>query len=282
MSERFSSSIIPSLFELSQQSVSKVLERFAAQQAQKAQAAAPQGESGPVRNLGSSILTVIDGTCGNGQDTLFMAQTMAQLANTQPFAWQVLAFDVQEEALERARIRLTEAGLLKHVLYIHDGHEHLVRYLGDNPGGDLPDVLPNVLPDVLPDTSPGTSPDVLPGASDDTQDNALGQRVAPAGTSGSWPVAVAMYNLGFLPGGDRTLVTRKETTLISLSAALNALAPGGLLVVHAYGGHPGGRDEAEAVEAWFCGLDSALATVVRYTVCNKPRNPETLYLAEKL
>ena len=93
--------------------------------------------------------------------------------------------------------------------------------------------------------------------------------------------AVVMYNLGFLPGSDKQVVTRTETTLLSLAAAVEALAPGGLLSVHAYGGHPGGLEELQAVDVWFRGLDSGAADTARYEFCNKARNPETLYLAAK-
>ena len=44
---------------------------------------------------------VVDATMGNGHDTLFLAQ----------LAKQVYAFDIQEQALEKTRKRLVEAGL---------------------------------------------------------------------------------------------------------------------------------------------------------------------------
>ena len=67
-------------------------------------------------------------------------------------------------------------------------------------------------------------------------------------------VRVVMFNLGYLPGGDRQRTTAAITTLAALQQALLFLAPGGLLSVMAYTGHPGGREEAEAVKAWAYGL----------------------------
>lgn len=93
--------------------------------------------------------------------------------------------------------------------------------------------------------------------------------------------AVVMYNLGFLPGSDKRLTTRSDTTIVSLSAAAAALLPSGLLCVHAYGGHPGGLDELRAVEAWCAALSFDEWVVGRYDICNKVRNPESLFLAEK-
>jgi hypothetical protein len=58
------------------------------------------------------------------------------------------------------------------------------------------------------------------------------------------------FNLGYLPGGDKTLVTRPQTTLAALDAAAVLLRPGGLLSVLVYVGHPGGTAEHAAVRVW--------------------------------
>lgn len=81
----------------------------------------------------------------------------------------------------------------------------------------------------------------------------------------SGPVAAAMFNLGYLPSGDKTLVTRPETTVAALDAAWELLrAPGGILSVVIYPGHAGGRDESLVVEAWFSRLDPAQHRTLRH------------------
>ena len=60
-----------------------------------------------------------------------------------------------------------------------------------------------------------------------------------------------MFNLGYLPGADQSCITKTASTLIALDAAVNYLAPGGVLTVVVYPGHPGGREEATAVREWF-------------------------------
>ncbi|MEX1025612.1 MAG: class I SAM-dependent methyltransferase [Planctomycetota bacterium] len=61
----------------------------------------------------------------------------------------------------------------------------------------------------------------------------------------------ALFNLGFLPGGSREVVTRSDSTLRAIDAALAVLRPGGRIVVTSYVGHPGGRREATALlRAW--------------------------------
>lgn len=48
------------------------------------------------------------------------------------------------------------------------------------------------------------------------------------------------FNLGYLPGGDKGMITRSETTLLALEAAKRILMPGGLISLVVYVGHPGG------------------------------------------
>lgn len=67
------------------------------------------------------------------------------------------------------------------------------------------------------------------------------------------PTAI-MFNLGYLPGGDRRLITRPASTLRALEAALTLLAPGGILSVVAYPGHPGGAGELAALQTWLTTL----------------------------
>ncbi len=74
-------------------------------------------------------------------------------------------------------------------------------------------------------------------------------------------VAAVMFNLGYLPGGEKTLVTRTETTLAAIKAAFELLEPAGLLTVIAYPGHPGGREETEALTAFFHQLSATNARV---------------------
>lgn len=66
-------------------------------------------------------------------------------------------------------------------------------------------------------------------------------------------VAAVMFNLGYLPGGDKRLVTQPDTTLRALDSASRVLGPAGLLSVIVYPHHPGGHAEAEAIAQWIAG-----------------------------
>lgn len=63
-------------------------------------------------------------------------------------------------------------------------------------------------------------------------------------------VSAILFNLGYLPFGDKSLVTTPETTLPALDASLQLLKSGGLLSVLVYAGHLGGETEATAVQNW--------------------------------
>lgn len=63
-------------------------------------------------------------------------------------------------------------------------------------------------------------------------------------------VAAVMFNLGYLPGGDKTLITQAETTVAALDQALSLLRPGGLLSLLLYRGHAGAQGEWDAVSGW--------------------------------
>jgi predicted O-methyltransferase YrrM len=65
---------------------------------------------------------VLDGTAGNGNDTEFLARIVGEQG-------QVLAFDIQPEAISSARARLTLAGLHSRVRLIQESHESLSRYV---------------------------------------------------------------------------------------------------------------------------------------------------------
>lgn len=65
-----------------------------------------------------------------------------------------------------------------------------------------------------------------------------------------------MFNLGYLPGADKSLITRVETTLQAVEAGSRLLLKGGVMTVLAYPGHPGGDVEADELQAWCQTLDT--------------------------
>ncbi len=95
------------------------------------------------------------------------------------------------------------------------------------------------------------------------------------------PVTAAMFNLGYLPGGDRSIVTRPETTLQGLAAALQLLKSGGLATLVIYPGHEGGAKEKKALLDYCCTLDSEEFRVIYTRLLNCSGNPPELLAVKK-
>lgn len=131
---------------------------------------------------------VIDATCGNGKDTLLLAQLVGASGH-------VFAFDIQEDACQRTNENIANAGLQARATIHHTSHEFMANLV-------------------------------------------------------STPIAVIVFNLGWLPGGNRTIITRPETTIAALESSLPLLQPAGLLIITCYPGHDGGRLETEQVVNW--------------------------------
>lgn len=74
-------------------------------------------------------------------------------------------------------------------------------------------------------------------------------------------IKAVMFNLGYLPGSDKSVITHRESTLQALDAVLSHLVPGGVISIIAYRGHSGGQDESRAVSDWSSRLDKANYTV---------------------
>lgn len=67
-------------------------------------------------------------------------------------------------------------------------------------------------------------------------------------------IKAIMFNLGYLPGADKTIITKSETTLEAIRQSLDLLAPGGLITLVLYLGHEGGAEEAETVLSFAASL----------------------------
>lgn len=142
--------------------------------------------------------TAVDATAGNGHDTLWLAQQTGSNGC-------VFAFDVQNEAIENARIRLKEASSEKHVQLINDCHSNLSKH------------LPKDL-----------------------------------------QIDAAVFNLGYLPGSDQSIITRPNTTIDALKECLKRLKPKGILSVVLYPGHDGGTNETTEILDWIQQLDQKI------------------------
>ncbi len=66
-------------------------------------------------------MTAADATCGNGNDTVFLAKRVGPDGR-------VFAFDIQKEAIEAAKALAAKEGLTN-ITFIHDGHENIKAHI---------------------------------------------------------------------------------------------------------------------------------------------------------
>ena len=81
-------------------------------------------------------------------------------------------------------------------------------------------------------------------------------------------ISGAIFNLGYLPGGDKTIVTYPETTIKAIKGCLAHLCHNGVVIVVAYYGHPGGEREKNTVLEFGSQLDQKRYSVLKYSFLN--------------
>lgn len=163
---------------------------------------------------------VVDATCGNGQDTLLLAELVGRDGR-------VWAFDVQEEALVKTKERLTTGGVEERVELLHAGHERLEEFVAG-------------------------------------------------------PVKAVIFNLGYLPTGDREIKTTVETTLLALEQAKKLLLPSGIILIAVYTGHEGGGEEWLAVKGWAESLSPHEFNAWQSRQLNRSERAPFLVVVEKM
>lgn len=95
------------------------------------------------------------------------------------------------------------------------------------------------------------------------------------------PIKAAIFNLGYLPKTDKSVVTKADATLTALDALTNQLVVGGRIAIMIYYGHEGGMEEKDAVIKWTSSLPQKNWEVTSYAPLNQIHTPPILVLIEK-
>lgn len=164
--------------------------------------------------------TALDGTAGNGHDTVFLAEAVGHRGK-------VWAFDVQQQAIEQTKARLMAENLLSRVNLVHDSHQYIERHIRQG-------------------------------------------------------LDAAVFNFGWLPGGDKNITTSADSSLAALNSTLLLLNPNGIVVAVLYPGHDSGRVEAAAIEAWAQSLLQQEFAVLKYHFINRQNHPPYVLAIQKL
>ncbi len=162
---------------------------------------------------------VADFTMGNGNDTLFLSESVGPTGR-------VYAFDIQEAALESTERRLKEAGAPENYTLICASHHRAKEFIKE-------------------------------------------------------PIIAGMFNLGYLPGsGKKSVTTMRETTMPAVEAAIELLAPDGVLIVAVYPGHTEGELEGEMLREYFKSTSRFKICPTEIHILNSPTSPY-FFLVEK-
>jgi len=89
-----------------------------------------------------------------------------------------------------------------------------------------------------------------------------------------------MFNLGYLPGSDKSIITQTKSSLLAVKQSINLLDSLGIITIAAYPGHSGGDIETDAIKQWSEQLATDKYTVKTIFSSDKDTAPR-LYIIQK-
>jgi len=94
-------------------------------------------------------------------------------------------------------------------------------------------------------------------------------------------IKAAIFNLGYLPKSDKTLITLPATTRQALDTLLKHLSDKGRIVLVSYYGHTGGKEELTMLDHYCQNLPQEQYNILRYQFINQKNAPPILFCIEK-
>ncbi|CAH0346803.1 class I SAM-dependent methyltransferase [Bacillus sp. CECT 9360] len=94
-------------------------------------------------------------------------------------------------------------------------------------------------------------------------------------------ITAAVFNLGYLPGGDKTIATKADTTISAIEQLLEIMAHEGIIVLVIYHGYPQGADERDSLLHYVSNLPQEQAHVLQYSFINQINHPPFIIAIEK-
>ena len=94
-------------------------------------------------------------------------------------------------------------------------------------------------------------------------------------------IKAGVFNLGYLPGGDKSLTTLHETTLVAVDKAIELLDDDGIVLIAVYPGHAEGAVEGKMLLEKLASLDRRQLCVSRFNIVNSPSSPFFIAVEKK-
>jgi hypothetical protein len=95
-------------------------------------------------------------------------------------------------------------------------------------------------------------------------------------------VKLAVYNLGYLPGGNKSMTTTVEKSLASVQKMAKKIFPGGALSITCYPGHEEGVKEESALQEWASLLSPSEWMVSYIRWLNRGKSPSLLWIVKTI
>lgn len=95
------------------------------------------------------------------------------------------------------------------------------------------------------------------------------------------PIKAGMFNLGYLPGGDKSITTMRETTMPAIEAAISLLDRDAVLNVAVYPGHAEGDAEGKMITEYLATLDRRKICCTLIKILNSPTSPYFIVIETK-
>ena len=92
----------------------------------------------------------------------------------------------------------------------------------------------------------------------------------------------AIYNLGYLPKGDKNITTNAEDVEESLKKLLGKLNSKGIIFITFYIGHSAGQIESLEVSKFIQKLNQKEYTILKFTFENQKNNPPYVVMIQKI
>ncbi|SCS32903.1 tRNA (mnm(5)s(2)U34)-methyltransferase [Staphylococcus caeli] len=162
---------------------------------------------------------VIDATCGNGNDTLFLAQQVPE--------GKVFAFDIQDAAINNTKAKTDS---YTNISLVKDSHANVNAHIPSEHHGHID---------------------------------------------------AAIFNLGYLPKGDKSITTQANSTIEAIENIFDMLASEGVIILVIYHGHEEGKVERDAILSYLQQFDQNKAHVLKYQFINQQNNPPFICAIEK-
>ena len=87
------------------------------------------------------------------------------------------------------------------------------------------------------------------------------------------PFRAGMFNLGWLPGGDKSITTLRETTLPAIRDAISLMDRDAILNIAVYPGHAEGDAEGQMILDYLSSISRHRVCATLVKIVNSPSSP---------